>query len=74
MGVQDGWRGGHIVTQKPQTYSGLTELPPEPRAVPGCKRCLGICNHRENLRSTGNYSGVTDSNVELRQHHQDDHR
>lgn len=62
------------MTQKPQTYSGLTELPHEPRAVPGCKRCLGLCNKRENFRSTGNYSAVSDTNVELRQHHQDDHR
>ncbi|TGB07524.1 hypothetical protein E2651_21505 [Streptomyces sp. MZ04] len=62
------------MTQKQQTYSGLKELPPEPRAVPGCRRCRGLCNHRENLRSVGNFSGVTDTNVGLRQHHQDEHR
>lgn len=58
--------------QEPQGY-GLTELPPEPRAVSGCAVCLGICVRRDNSRSRGDYSGVSDANVELRQHHTEVH-
>ncbi len=59
-------------TQKPQGY-GLTELPPEPKTVPGCSTCLSICVRRENSRSRGDYSAVSDANVELRQHHTEAH-
>lgn len=47
----------------------FTELPPEPSAKPGCADCLSIVVARENARSAGNYSGVSDCNVKLRQHH-----
>lgn len=59
-------------TQQPQGY-GLTELPPEPRAVPGCSACLDICVRRKNSRSRGDHSAVSDANVELRQHHSEAH-
>lgn len=59
-------------TQKPQGYN-LTELPAEPSAKPGCSACLSIVVARENARSRGDYSGVSDQNVELRQHHADAH-
>lgn len=55
-------------TQKLQGYE-LAELPQEPKAVPGCGQCLGICVRRENSRSRGDYSAASDANVELRQHH-----
>lgn len=55
--------------RKPTTYA-LKEPPLEPTPIPGCNRCLSICVKRENRRSTGDYSGVSDCNVELR-HHQD---
>lgn len=58
--------------QKPQGY-GLTELPAEPRAVPGCRACLDICVRRENIRSSGNYSAVSDVNVELNRHRYEAH-
>jgi hypothetical protein len=56
-----------MVTQKPQAYN-LSELPAEPSAKPGCSVCLPIVVARENARSRGDYSGVSDRNVELRQH------
>lgn len=59
-------------TQKPQGY-GLTELPPEPKAVPGCMECLGFGVRRENARSRGEYSDVSDANVELRRHQRVQH-
>lgn len=54
-------------TRKPQGY-GLTELPAEPSAVPGCAACLPLAVARQNARSTGDYSAVSDVNVELRKH------
>lgn len=59
-------------TQKPQNC-GLTELPPEPRAVAGCDTCLGMCVRRDNARSRQDYSAVSDANVELRRHHEEAH-
>lgn len=59
-------------TQQPQGY-GLTELPTEPSAVPGCSPCLSVVVARENARSRGDYSGVSDRNVELRQHREAAH-
>lgn len=59
-------------TQKPQGY-GLTELPPEPKAKPGCGACLGICVRRQNAQSRGDYSAVSDANVELRRHQDEAH-
>lgn len=59
-------------TQKPQDYR-LTELPPEPRAVPGCDICLGMCVRRDNARSRRDYSAASDVNVELRRHHEEAH-
>jgi hypothetical protein len=58
--------------QKPQGY-GITELLPEPKAVPGCGACLDICVRRKNARSRNDYSAVSDVNVELRRHHVDAH-
>ncbi len=60
------------ITQRPQGYR-LTELPPEPKAVSGCHGCLSICVQRENSRSRGDYSAVSDANVELRRHHTQAH-
>lgn len=59
-------------TQKPENY-GLTELPEEPKAVPGCCTCLSICVRRENARSRGDYSIVSDVNVRLRRHQAEAH-
>lgn len=46
----------------------LTELSREPSLVPGCAKCLSLVNARQNARSTGDYSAVSDCNVELRAH------
>ncbi len=54
-------------TQKRQGC-GLTELPAEPKAVPGCGACLVIGVSRENARSRRDYSAVSDANVKLRRH------
>lgn len=54
-------------TQKPQDYH-LTELPAEPSAAPGCAACLSLVLARQNARSNGDYSGVSDRNVQLREH------
>ncbi|EKX66620.1 hypothetical protein STRIP9103_04058 [Streptomyces ipomoeae 91-03] len=51
----------------------MTELPPEPRAVPGCDICLGMCVRRDNARSRRDYSAASDVNVELRRHHEEAH-
>ncbi|MEU9286968.1 hypothetical protein AB0D57_20215 [Streptomyces sp. NPDC048275] len=59
-------------TQKPQDYR-LTELPVEPAAVPGCAFCLSLVVARQNARSKSDYSGVSDCNVELREHHAEAH-
>ncbi|GGZ70884.1 hypothetical protein [Streptomyces bluensis] len=60
------------MSQKPQGYH-LTELPAEPSAVPGCAKCLSLVNARQNARSTGDYSAVSDCNVGLREHHAEAH-
>lgn len=60
------------MSQKPQDYH-LTELLAEPSAVPGCSGCLSLSVSRENARSRGDYSGVSDVNVELRQHQAEGH-
>lgn len=59
----------------PQTTAGtrLNELPREPSAVPGCSDCLSMSVARENARSTGDYSAVSDCNVKLRQHQAEAH-
>lgn len=59
-------------TQEPQDYR-LTELPAEPTAEPGCAACLSLVVARRNARSNGDYSGVSDRNVELRQHQAEAH-
>lgn len=51
----------------------LTELPPEPSTEPGCTACLSLSVARENARSTGSYSAVSDCNVKLRQHQAEAH-
>lgn len=55
------------MSQKPQGYD-LTEWAAEPSAVPCCDACLSLVNARQNARSTGDYSAVSDRNVELRAH------
>lgn len=59
-------------TQKPQGYN-LTEFAPEPSAVPGCADCLSRVVARRNARSSGDYSAVSDINVELRVHQAEAH-
>ncbi|MBZ9644968.1 hypothetical protein [Streptomyces sp. PSKA30] len=59
-------------TQKPQDC-GLTELPTEPSAEPGCAECLSFVVARQNARSIGDYSAVSDANVRMRQHHAEAH-
>lgn len=59
-------------TETPKEY-GLTELPPEPKPVPSCKICLGFSVRRGNARSRGDYSGVSDANVEMRRHQRGAH-
>lgn len=59
-------------TQEPQDYR-LTELPTELSAEPGCAACLSLVVARRNARSKGDYSGVSDCNVELRQHQAEAH-
>ncbi|MFE7276074.1 hypothetical protein [Streptomyces sp. NPDC057623] len=54
-------------TLEPQDY-GLNEPPTEPSATPGCASCLSLVVARQNARSTGDYSAVSDVNVELRKH------
>ncbi|GHJ37309.1 hypothetical protein Sm713_29180 [Streptomyces sp. TS71-3] len=56
----------------PKEYC-LTERPPEPKAVPGCGACLGICARRQNARSRGDYSAVSDTNVALKRHQDQAH-
>lgn len=51
----------------------LAELPREPSVVAGCATCLSLANARQNARSTGDYSAVSDRNVELRKHHVEAH-
>lgn len=46
----------------------LKRIPEEPKAAPGCSTCLGICVRRDNARSAGDFSAVSDANVELRRH------
>lgn len=58
--------------QKPKDYD-LIEPPAEPSAVPGCAECLSFVVARQNARSSSDYSGVSDRNVELREHHAEAH-
>ncbi|GHA21006.1 hypothetical protein GCM10010329_50560 [Streptomyces spiroverticillatus] len=53
--------------RRPTTYL-LKEPRLEPTPIPGCGGCLSICVRRENCRSVGDFSGVSDCNVELREH------
>ncbi|SCD97491.1 hypothetical protein GA0115241_1085234 [Streptomyces sp. DpondAA-D4] len=48
---------------------GLSEPSPEP----GCRACLSLSVSRENARSTGNHSGVSDCDVRLRRHQVEAH-
>ncbi|MFF3373352.1 hypothetical protein ACFYXF_10420 [Streptomyces sp. NPDC002680] len=61
-----------MATQKPQDYE-LAELPTELSAVPGCTTCLSLVVARQNARSDGDYSAVSDRNVELRGHQAGSH-
>ncbi|BDM66842.1 hypothetical protein HEK616_03290 [Streptomyces nigrescens] len=45
----------------------------EPSPKPGCRTCLSLSVARENARSAGNYSGVSDGNVRLRRHQAEVH-
>lgn len=60
------------MAQEPQGYH-LTEPPAEPSAVPGCSGCLSLSVTRENARSRGDYSAVSDANVALRHHRAEAH-
>jgi hypothetical protein len=74
--IPHGGTTAHMVTtpaQKPTRYA-LREMPPEPSSHPGCHDCLSRCVRRENARSVGDYSTVSDMNVELRQHQREAHR
>lgn len=51
----------------------MSELPREPSPMPGCPVCLSQSVARQNARSTGDYSAVSDANVKLRQHQRDEH-
>lgn len=59
-------------TRNIQEYVRM-RFPSEPEAVPGCGVCLGVCASRENARSRGDHSGVSDANVELRRHRAEAH-
>jgi hypothetical protein len=52
---------------------GPARLSAEPRAASGCGPCLSISTRRLNARSRGDYSAVSDANVELRRHQADAH-
>ncbi|MEU4151953.1 hypothetical protein [Streptomyces sp. NPDC026659] len=58
--------------QKPQAYR-LTDPTVEPSAVPGCSECLSLSLNRQNARSRGDYSAVSDANVMLRRHQAEAH-
>lgn len=60
------------MSRMPQDYH-LTDLPAEPSAVPNCSGCLSLSVSRENARSRGDYSAVSDANVQLRQHQAEAH-
>ena len=60
------------MAKKPQDYH-LAEPPAEPSAEPGCSDCLSLSVTRENARSRGDYSAVSDANVALRQHREEAH-
>ncbi len=60
------------MTQQPQGYT-LSEPPAEPSAQTGCSACLSLVVARQNARSRGDYSGVSDLNVKLRRHQREAH-
>jgi hypothetical protein len=51
----------------------LSEPLSEPSPKPGCSDCLSMSVARENARSTGDYSAVSDANVRMRQHQAEAH-
>ncbi|MEV1068896.1 hypothetical protein [Streptomyces sp. NPDC050263] len=59
-------------TQKSKGYR-LADPPAEPSAEPGCAVCLSLGVARQNARSSGDFSAVSDRNVELRAHHAEAH-
>lgn len=58
---------------EPTAGTCLSELPREPSPVPGCPARLSQSVARENARSGGDYSAVSDANVRMRQHQRDEH-
>ncbi|MFE7317358.1 hypothetical protein ACFU7T_30295 [Streptomyces sp. NPDC057555] len=40
----------------------------EPRPVAGCDVCAALARQRERARAAGNWSKVSDCNVEMRRH------
>ncbi|ARF62113.1 hypothetical protein B1H20_12405 [Streptomyces violaceoruber] len=58
---------------EPPAGTCLSELPREPSPVPCCPACLSHSVARENARSGGDYSAVSDANVRMRQHQRDEH-
>ncbi|WP_369033484.1 hypothetical protein [Streptomyces adonidis] len=53
---------------KPATGKYISELSREPSPNPGCADCLSLSVARENARSIGDFSAVSDMNVKLRRH------
>ncbi|MGW4224596.1 hypothetical protein ACWEG1_14185 [Streptomyces bauhiniae] len=55
------------------SFACLSGPPSEPTAHPGCGECLSFSVARQNARSTGDYSAVSDANVLMRRHHMEAH-
>lgn len=51
---------------RPPVELGVPE--PEPQPVPGCDVCRALADQREVARAAGDWSRVSDINVELRAH------
>ncbi|MGW5477740.1 hypothetical protein [Streptomyces sp. NPDC004008] len=46
----------------------LLPLPERPAPHPGCKVCGALAAERERAQASGDYSKVSDCNVEIREH------
>jgi hypothetical protein len=64
-------------TSDPETPAKIgayqSEPPNEPSAKPSCPDCLSLSVARDNARSTGDYSAVSDANVRMRKHQTEAH-
>ncbi|RSS07317.1 hypothetical protein EF917_05560 [Streptomyces sp. WAC00469] len=68
--------GSEERTSEPKSTTpalSLMEGAREPSPKPGCRTCLSLSVARENARSAGDYSGVSDGNVRLRRHQSEVH-